>query len=127
MAMLACPLPLNSCYRGRILPKRIAFKGHAFPHPILLVTRNFPPTRGGIETLAAERVKHGLAIGEPLVLAYMGQPACAEPPAGLIAYHHLPGTGRWPSLSFLALGHGGGSLLYARLFRLLRVCVPRWP
>ena len=40
--------------------------------PILLVTRNFPPTSGGIETLAAEFVRHGLSIGERLVLVHIG-------------------------------------------------------
>lgn len=66
--------------------------------PILFVTRNFPPARGGIETLAAELVRHGITSGEPMVVAHIGQEACAEPPAGLAAYHHFPGSGRWPSL-----------------------------
>lgn len=68
------------------------------PRPILFVTRNFPPTRGGIETFAAELARHGLSAGEPMVLVHVGQPVCADPPPGLIAYHHLPGSDRWPAL-----------------------------
>ncbi|MDB5104242.1 MAG: glycosyl transferase group 1 [Fibrobacteres bacterium] len=68
------------------------------PRPILLVTRNFPPTRGGIETLAAELVRHGLTRRDRIVLLHIGQPACDTPPPGLLAYHHFPGTGRWASL-----------------------------
>ncbi|MDQ3000500.1 MAG: glycosyltransferase family 4 protein [Fibrobacterota bacterium] len=66
--------------------------------PILFVTRNFPPTQGGIETFAAELARHGLSAGEPMVLVHVGQPVCDVPPSGLLAYHHLPGTGRWPAL-----------------------------
>lgn len=72
--------------------------------PILFVTRNFPPARGGIETLAVELVRHGLAAGLPLVLVHVGQQPCRDLPAGLIAYHHLPGTGRWAAL-FSAAWH----------------------
>ena len=66
--------------------------------PILFITRNFPPTRGGIETMALEIVKQALAEGETMVVLHIGQPPRYQAPDGLRAYHHAPGTGRWPAL-----------------------------
>lgn len=90
--------------------------------PILLVTRNFPPASGGIETLALELVRHGIKAGEPMILVHIGQAPCEQPPAGLRAYHHFPGTGRWPSLlssilflPWLALRHRPGLILHMQV------------
>jgi phosphatidyl-myo-inositol dimannoside synthase len=71
--------------------------------PILFVTRNFPPAQGGIETLTLELMRHGFGRGERVVVAHFGQQACKPPPSGVAAYHHLPGSGRWPSLLSAAL------------------------
>ena len=66
--------------------------------PILLVTRNFPPARGGIETMAFELVKQGVAEGRKLAVLHVGQNPRHRPPEGLVAYKHVAGTGRWSAL-----------------------------
>lgn len=73
--------------------------------PVLLVTRNFPPAMGGIETMALELARHAPAAGAEIVLAHFGQAPCRDLPGGLRAYHHLPGPGRWSTLliSLLAI------------------------
>lgn len=67
--------------------------------PILFVTRNFPPARGGIETMAFELVRQALAEGRKLVVLHVGQNPRHRPPEGLLAYRHVSGTGRWAALA----------------------------
>ncbi len=66
----------------------------ASPGPILFISRNYPPAQGGIETMADELVRYGLRTGERLVLLHIGQKACEPAPQGLVAYAHVPSTGR---------------------------------
>jgi phosphatidylinositol alpha-1,6-mannosyltransferase len=66
--------------------------------PILFVTRNFPPTLGGIETMAFEIVRHGVAQGEPFVVLHVGQTGPGHGLQGLRLYRRVPGTGRWSAL-----------------------------
>lgn len=69
---------------------------------ILLITRNFPPAHGGIETMAFELARHAAANGVELTVVHFGQEPCNRPPAG-IAYRHLPGSGRWSALAISLL------------------------
>lgn len=68
------------------------------PEPILFVTRNFPPTLGGIETMAFHLVHHGVARGEGIVVLHVGQKGNGHGLEGLRGYRHVGGTGRWTSL-----------------------------
>lgn len=65
---------------------------------ILLVTRNFPPAQGGIETMALELARHAAAHGVGMTVAHFGQSPCRDLPAGIAGYHHLPGPGKWSTL-----------------------------
>lgn len=70
---------------------------------ILLVTRNFPPSQGGIETMALELARHASANGTEMRVAHFGQNPCRGIPAGIAGYHHLPGPGKWSTLALSAV------------------------
>jgi phosphatidylinositol alpha-1,6-mannosyltransferase len=65
---------------------------------ILLVTRNFPPAEGGIETMARELAEHATDSGLELVVAHLGQSPCLAPSPGIAAYRHLRARGKWSTL-----------------------------
>lgn len=65
---------------------------------ILFVTRNFPPSVGGIETMAMELAQRARDCGVDVFLLHIGQRPCPNPPSGLVAYRHLPGTHRFGAL-----------------------------
>jgi phosphatidylinositol alpha-1,6-mannosyltransferase len=89
---------------------------------LLLVTRNFPPANGGIETMAWELARLGAKAGHDIVLLHVGQKACAQPPEGVRKYHHLPGTNRWIAwklsaiaVPFLALRYRAACILHMQV------------
>ena len=65
---------------------------------LLLITRNYPPTQGGIETMAHEFAKHASKKGWIVHLVHVGQAACRTCHPEVARYRHLPGTSRWPAL-----------------------------
>jgi phosphatidylinositol alpha-1,6-mannosyltransferase len=72
------------------------------PPPVFIVTRNYAPATGGIETLASELVAHAARTGVRVVLVHIGQkrfrPDASVGVEDAVVYHHLPGTHRFAAL-----------------------------
>ncbi len=58
---------------------------------ILFITRNFPPTQGGIETMANQLLNHQKeSTRQQIILLHFGQLRSTHLPENLYRYHHLP-------------------------------------
>jgi len=73
--------------------------------PVFFVTRNYPPTKGGIESMADEILGDAVnTYPNEIILIHIGQRTAHTLPQNLRGYYHLPGNRMGSTLFFSTLG-----------------------